>query len=197
MSIDKAKRLKNGRTYAATLKDVVAEYDPINQIAIVAFIYTVYITPWITVEVKDCLKFYENSLYFSGTRRKINKLFEKYEYKIARINYRNEIVFANACKGLIGYNVEIEPFNYMGEQKYKVLNVEKEIGLRAFSILNLEVNIVRGKSISMLRLMDLSEDEVRKILEDRKVIESPYLNDFLEKLEIVGKVVSLETGEIK
>lgn len=125
-------KLENGKTYAAVLINIIAGYDPIKEIATADFIYKAYINPWKTVEVKDSLKFYRCSTYFKGTRRKIERLLDKYNHQILDRDYRNEFAFVNACKCLIGTKVELKPFNYMGEQKYNILATERKEYLDLF-----------------------------------------------------------------
>lgn len=183
MNIYEDKKLENGRGYAAVLTDVIAGYDYVKEIATTDYIYKVYISPLEITEVVDSVKYYRQSRFLGGTVRKVLRLVSKYKHRIAERDYRNEFALANAFKSLIGTKVELKPFNYKGEQKYKVVSTERENSLKIFDLLELKEKILCGKPIYVYNLYRFTKSELNMILEDETIMASSYIDNFLNALE--------------
>ncbi len=117
-------KLEVGKVYPAILKDVIWEYDPIRNVYVVKFKYTVYLKATETVAVNDIFYWWNCPRYRSNTLNKILKISELYDIKLSEKDYRNEIAFTNVFKWLIDTRVVISPYRYKGK-KYKVVCTER------------------------------------------------------------------------
>lgn len=113
-----------GKSYPAVLVGVTSERDEVRKVYVVKFTYRVYLSTTQTVEVEDVFYLWDCPSFKRNTLEKIYRVMGAYNLALIPKDYRNEIVFANACKWLVGTRVELSPYRYKGI-RYKVVTTER------------------------------------------------------------------------